>query len=340
MPQKNTKKTKVAINGFGRIGRAVFKIAFDKPDIEIVAINDLTDNKTLAHLLNYDSVYGVYHKKAKSTAKELIVANKKIPCFTEKDPQNLPWKDLGVDVVLECTGHFVKDGAFKTHLDAGAKKVVLSAPSKGKPEAPTYLIGVNDNKYKGEKVVSNASCTTNSIAPIAKIIDGKYKINQAYLTTIHSYTSSQNLVDSPHKDLRRSRAAAQNIIPTTTGATIAVTKIIKKLAGKFNGQAIRVPTLCGSISDLTFWVNKKTSAEGVNKQLKKSSQLKQYKNILEYSEEPLVSSDIIGNSHSSIIDSLSTQVMGDKLIKVMAWYDNEWGYSNRMLDMIRMVGKK
>ncbi len=337
MIKKQNKKINVAINGFGRIGRAVFKIAFEKDNFEIVAINDLTNNVTLAHLLKYDSVYGIYNKDVKSDKNSLYINNKKYPVYEITEPKNLPWGKLKVDVVLECTGRFVKDGSFNAHLNAGAKKVILSAPSKGKPEIPIYIMGVNNDKYKNEKVISNASCTTNSIAPISDIIDKNFKIKQAFLTTIHSYTSDQNLIDGPHKDLRRARAATNNIIPTTTGATVATTKVLPRLKNKFNGIAVRVPTICGSLSDLTFVVSKKTTAENVNKILKNASKTLKLKNILSVTNEPIVSSDIIGNPYSSIVDLSLTQVVENNLIKILTWYDNEWGYSNRMVEMIEIV---
>jgi glyceraldehyde 3-phosphate dehydrogenase len=335
--KKQTPKIRIAINGFGRIGRAAFKIILDRPDMEVVVINDLTDNQTLAHLLRYDSVYGIYNKNVTADEKNIFIDDKKIPCLAVKDPKELPWKKFSVDVVLECTGKFVKDGASKAHLDAGAKKVILSAPSKGKPEAPTYLIGVNHLKYKGEQIISNASCTTNCIAPITKIIDEVFGIKRAFLNTVHSYTADQNLVDGPHKDLRRARSAAANIIPTTTGAAICVTKVLPKLIGKFDGVSLRVPTICGSISDLTFLINKKTTAKDVNSILLKASKSKDLKGILTVSNEPLVSSDIIGNSASAIVDLQSTMVVGGDYIKLLVWYDNEWGYSERLVDMINVV---
>jgi len=344
MPSKKVIKPKkqinLAINGFGRIGRAAFKIALKNPNLKIVAINDLVDNATLAHLLKYDSVYGRYDKNIKSDSKNIYVDKTKYPVFAEMDPAKLPWKKYEVDVVLECTGRFVKDGAAKAHHKAGAQKVILSAPAKGKPEIPTYLIGVNTDKYKGEEIISNASCTTNCIAPVTKVIDENFGIKSAFLNTIHSYTADQNLVDGPHRDLRRARSAAHNIIPTTTGATIAVTKIIPKLEGKFEGVALRVPTICGSISDLTFLVRTKTTAKQVNSVLKKASRSKELKNILNTSDEPLVSSDIIGSEYSAIVDLQSTQVLNETLIKVLAWYDNEWAYSHRLVEMIEIVMKK
>ena len=333
------KKIRVAINGFGRIGRAVFKIALNNPKIEVVALNDLTDNKTLAHLLKHDSVYGIYDKKVSSDKKNLYINNKKYPVYEIADPAKLPWKKLKVDVVIESTGRFIKDESSKAHLKAGAKKVILSAPAKGKGNVSTCLLGVTDNNLGEEKIISNASCTTNSIAPVTSIIDEKFGIEKAFLTTIHSYTADQRIVDGPHKDLRRARAAAHNIVPTTTGATLAVTEALPQLKGKFEGMAVRVPTICGSLSDLTFLVKKEATVEEVNKVLKKASKSKLMAGILGYSEDPIVSSDIIGRTESGIVDSLATQVVGGNMIKILSWYDNEWGYSNRLVEMIPMVMK-
>jgi len=323
---------RLAINGFGRIGRAAFKIALTKRDVQVSAINDLTDTKTLAYLLKYDTVYGIYDKKVSYDQNNIIVNNKKYPVFAIPEPTKLPWKKLGIDVVLECTGRFIKDNDGYLHIKAGAKRVILSAPSKGEGDVETYLIGVNDKNITKQKVISNASCTTNSIGPITAIIDNKFKIQKAFLTTVHSYTADQNIVDGPHKDLRRARAAAQNIVPTSTGATIAITKIMPHLAGKFDGIALRVPTICGSLSDLTYIVEKNTDAKTVNQLLKSASQ-KSLKGIIGYSEEPLVSSDILKTSYSAIVDGLLTKVIGANLIKIFAWYDNEWGYSCRLVEM-------
>ena len=326
---------KLAINGFGRIGRAAFKIALDKK-IRVEAINDLTDTKTLAHLLKYDTVYGIYEKKVSYDDKNLIVNGKKYPVYAIPEPQKLPWKKLKIDVVLECTGRFVKDNDAYAHIKAGAKKVILSAPAKGKGNVSTCLIGVNDNQFSKSQVVSNASCTTNSIGPLTALIDLKFGIAKAFLTTIHSYTAGQNIVDGPNKDPRRARAAAQNIVPTTTGAAVATTKVLPHLEGKFDGLAIRVPTICGSLSDLTYLVKKNTTVEKVNAVLKVASQ-KSLKGILAYSDQPLVSSDIIKTAYSAIIDGLSTKVVDGNFIKILAWYDNEWGYSNRLVEMVSIV---
>lgn len=338
MSTKNT--IKIAINGFGRIGRTAFKIALENPKFKVVAINDLTDNATLAHLLKYDSVYGLYNHEIKSNDKNIYIDNIAYSCFAIKELEKLPWKKFDVDVVLECTGKFVKNGSAEGHLKAGAKKVILSAPSKGKPLVPTYLIGVNENKYKGEKIISNASCTTNCIAPVTKIILDNFGIKKAFLNTVHSYTADQNLVDGPHKDLRRARSAAQNIVPTSTGAALAVTEVLPELKGKFDGIALRVPTICGSISDITYVLNKKTTVAEVNKILKKAGGSAGLKNILTVSDEPLVSTDIIGNSASVIVDLKSTMMIGDDYLKILAWYDNEWGYACRLVEMAEIVMKK
>ncbi|OGG89577.1 type I glyceraldehyde-3-phosphate dehydrogenase, partial [Candidatus Kuenenbacteria bacterium RIFCSPHIGHO2_02_FULL_42_29] len=311
---------RLAINGFGRIGRAALKIALKQKNLEVVAINDLTDTRTLAHLLKYDTVYGVYGEPVSSDEKNIIVTKKKIPVFAVPDPLKLPWKKLKVDVVLECTGRFVKNNDAARHLKAGAKSVIVSAPAKGEGDVPTFLMGVNEKNIKQFKVISNASCTTNSIAPITSIIDKNFGVEKAALTTIHAYTADQNLVDGPHKDLRRARAA-QNIIPTSTGAAIAMTEVLPQLKGKFDGIAVRVPVTCGSLSDLTYLVKKPTTAVEVNKILKQASQTKNLKNIIAYSEDPLVSSDIIGSPYSAIVDSLSTKVIDGTLIKILAWYD-------------------
>jgi len=327
---------RLAINGFGRIGRAALKIALKQKNLEVVAINDLTDTRTLAHLLKYDTVYGVYGEPVSSDEKNIIVTKKKIPVFAVPDPLKLPWKKLKVDVVLECTGRFVKNNDAARHLKAGAKSVIVSAPAKGEGDVPTFLMGVNEKNIKQFKVISNASCTTNSIAPITSIIDKNFGVEKAALTTIHAYTADQNLVDGPHKDLRRARAA-QNIIPTSTGAAIAMTEVLPQLKGKFDGIAVRVPVTCGSLSDLTYLVKKPTTAVEVNKILKQASQTKNLKNIIAYSEDPLVSSDIIGSPYSAIVDSLSTKVIDGTLIKILAWYDNEWGYSNRLVEMAEII---
>lgn len=333
-----TKMAKLAINGFGRIGRAAFKIALEKNNLEVVAINDLTDAKTLAHLIQYDTVYGKYPKKVSAGEKSINIDGKEYPIFAEPDPTKLPWKELNIDVVLECTGRFIKDGKARAHIEAGAKKVIISAPAKG-GDVSTFLLGVNEDKYSNQDVVSNASCTTNCIAPVAQIIHSNFGVEKAMMTTIHSYTADQNIQDGPHKDLRRARAAAQNIVPTTTGAAIATAEVIPELQGLFDGLAVRVPTINGSLSDFTFLLKKDTTVEEINNVLTKTSQEDRYKNILEVTNDPIVSSDIIGNPKSSIVDLSLTKVVGGNLIKIVVWYDNEWGYSNRLVEMVEHIIK-
>lgn len=332
-------KKRIAINGFGRIGRAAFKIALERPELEVVAINDLTEASVLAHLLAHDTAYGQYAKSVVAGDKQLVVAGKEYPVFAEPDPLKLPWKDLGVDVVLECTGRFTDRDASAQHLTAGAKRVVLSAPSKGDDgSVPTFLIGVNADSYTGETVVSNASCTTNSLAPVAKVLHEKFGIDKALMSTIHSYTADQSLQDGPHKDLRRARAAAHNIVPTTTGAAIAVTQVMPELAGRFDGLSFRVPTIVVSLTDFTFVLSQKTTVEEVNMVLTEASRNPRFAHVLAVTNEPLVSSDFIGNPHSSIVDLSLTKVIDGDLVKVVAWYDNEWGYSNRLVEMAALVG--
>ncbi|WP_394369427.1 type I glyceraldehyde-3-phosphate dehydrogenase [Fulvivirga lutea] len=326
--------TKVAINGFGRIGRLAFKALLEKSNVEVVAINDLTDTTTLAHLLKYDSVHGRFNGTVEVTADGFKVNGKAIKVTAERDPANLPWSSLGVDIVLESTGFFVdKDGASK-HLTAGAKKVVISAPAKG--DIPTVVLGVNDDILTGsETIMSNASCTTNCLAPVAKVLNDKFGIDKGFITTIHAYTSDQNLQDSPHKDLRRARAAAINMVPTTTGAAKAVGLVLPDLKGKLDGNAVRVPTPTGSLTDLVCILKKEVTAEEINAAMKEASN-GAMKGILEYTEDPIVSTDIIGNPHSSIFDSQMTSVNGN-LVKVVSWYDNEAGYSNRVADLISKI---
>lgn len=330
----------VAINGFGRIGRATFKALLNKKDIKIVAINDLSDNESLAQLLRRDSVYGKYEKEVSFTNDSLVVAGKKFKILAEREPENLPWKELEVDVVLECTGIFRdKPGAAK-HLKAGAKKVILSAPGKGSG-IKTVVLGVNEDKLKKtDKIISNASCTTNCLAPVTDVVRKNFGIKKAIMTTVHSYTADQRIVDGPHKDLRRARAAAVNIVPTTTGAAIATTETITPLKGKFDGMAVRVPIPVGSLCDIVYVTNKKVDDKKVNQVFKKAARSARLKNILEASDEPLVSSDIVGNPHSSIVDLALTKVVDNDLLKVIAWYDNEWGYSNRLADLVEYIGKK
>jgi len=306
----------------------------ERSDCEIVALNDLYSIENLAYLLKYDTAYGRYGKEVSYDDSNLIVGDKKVPVFAEKDPTKLPWKDLNVDVVLECTGVFTKDGAAKTHLEAGAKKVIVSAPTGGdNDDIQTFMLGVNHESYLGQNVISNASCTTNCISPVISVLHSKFKILKSAMTTIHSYTASQSIVDGPNKDFREGRAAAQNIIPTSTGAAISTTKAIPELAGFFDGISIRVPTIVGSISDITCLVSKKTTVEEVNNAFIEATKKPFYKGVLEVSHEPLVSSDIIGNSHSAIIDLSFTRVIDGDLVKVLAWYDNEWGYANRLVEM-------
>jgi len=333
--------TKIAINGFGRIGRPVFRrISDNHPDLEIVAINDLTDSKTLAHLLKYDSLYGIYDKEISSTEKSIKVNGKEFPVFAEKDPLNLPWKSLGVDVVLECTGNFADVESNKKHLDAGAKKVIISAPPKS-DDIPTFVLGVNQEKYDAKKdnIVSMASCTTNSLAPIVKILHESLGIKKGLMTTIHSYTNDQKILDLPHKDLRRARAAALSIIPTSTGAAKVIGKIFPELKGKLDGISVRVPTPTVSLTDFSVNVSKNTTAEEVNEIFKKASMAKEWQGIFKVEEAPLVSIDFRGNSYSSVLDLEFTKVCDD-LVKILAWYDNEWGYSCRLAEFAEYIGKR
>ncbi len=330
---------RIAINGFGRIGRAAFKIALEKQDLEVVAINDLTEAGVLAHLLSHDTAYGAYARTVVAGEKKLIVDGKEYPVFAEPDPLKLPWKEYDVDVVLECTGRFTDKDSSAQHLTAGAKRVVLSAPSKGDDgSVPTFLIGVNADGYAAETVISNASCTTNSLAPVAKVLHDRFGIDKALMSTIHSYTADQSIQDGPHKDLRRARAAAQNIVPTTTGAAIAVTQVMPELAGRFDGLSFRVPTIVVSLTDFTFVLKKKTTVEEINEALTEASRNPRYAHVLAVTDEPLVSSDFIGNPHSSIVDLSLTKVIDGDLVKVVAWYDNEWGYSNRLVEMAALIG--
>lgn len=333
------KKLNVAINGFGRIGRAAFKIILNRfPNLNVVAINDLTDPETLAHLLMFDSCYGRYDQKIGATKDSLVVKGKKIPVLATKDPAALPWKALKVDIVLECTGRFTNKEDLGLHLKAGAKKVILSAPAK-KGGIKTIVLGVNENKISAsDHLLSCASCTTNCLAPTTAVIKEKFGIKKALMTTIHSYTADQNLVDGPHKDLRRARAAALNIVPTTTGAAIAVTETLPSLKDKFDGLAVRVPTPVASLCDTVYVLNKKTTVEAVNAAFVSAAKGKM-KGIIEASNEELVSTDIVGNPHSSIVDLLTTKIVGGDLLKVVSWYDNEWGYSNRLVELAQYLGK-
>ncbi|MBQ7802471.1 type I glyceraldehyde-3-phosphate dehydrogenase [Candidatus Saccharibacteria bacterium] len=330
---------RIAINGFGRIGRNALKIALERRDIQIVAINDLTDAKTLSKLLKYDSSYGIYDKKVGFDEENLIVGSRKIPVFAEKDPAALPWKKLDVDVVIESTGLFTDPEKAKAHIKAGAKKVVISAPAKGEG-AKTIVIGVNEDEVTEKDVIlSNASCTTNCIAPVMKVLEDNFGIEKAMMTTVHSYTASQRLQDAPAKDLREARAAAENIVPTTTGASKAAALTIPALKGKFNGLSVRVPTPVVSLADITAVVKRETTKEEINKVLKKASKEPYYEGILGVSEEELVSTDFRGDAHSAIVDLPLTDVVGGNLIKVVAWYDNEWGYSNRLVELAADFGK-
>ena len=332
-------QTKIAINGFGRIGRNAFKIAFERADLEIVAINDLTDNKTLAHLLKHDSSYGTYEHEVTYDEQHIIVDGKAIKVLAEKEPSALPWADLGVDVVIESTGFFVKPELAKAHIDgAGAKKVVISAPAKG-DGADTIVLGVNEDKIASSTdVVSNASCTTNCITPVMAVLESNFGIEKAMMTTVHSYTSDQRLQDSPHSDPRRSRAAAENIIPTSTGASIAAGEALPAVKGNFGGLSLRVPTPVVSISDFVVLIKRDTTVDEIKDVFKKAAKEPFYQGILAVTEEELVSSDFKGNSHSAIIDLNLTNVVGGNLIKVVAWYDNEWGYSNRLVELTADIG--
>lgn len=329
----------IAINGFGRIGRNTFKAGFDKPGFNVVAINDLTDARTLAHLLKHDSTYHAWDKKVSHDEKNVIIDGKNIPVFAEKDPKMLPWGKMKIDVVLECTGRFTSEEGASQHLTAGAKRVIISAPAKG-GVVPTHVIGVNEKGAgKTAKVINNASCTTNCIAPVAAVMHETFGVKKAMMTTVHSYTADQVLQDGPHKDLRRARSAAQNIVPTTTGAAIATTEVIPELKGLFDGISIRVPTPCVSLSDFTFLLKRKTTVEEVNKVLKAASKNARWKGVLEVTEEELVSTDFIGNPASAIVDLPFTQVVDGDMVKVLVWYDNEWGYSHRLAEIAVMVAK-
>lgn len=327
----------IAINGFGRIGRQVFKVAFENKNIKIVGINDLADTKTLAHLLKHDTAYGNYDKEVSFDDKNIVVGGKKFPVFAEKDPGALPWGKLKVDVVLECTGRFRDAESAGLHLKAGAKKVIISAPGKGK-DIPTYVRGVNCGKVKQEKskIINNASCTTNCIAPVMAVLDEKYGIEKGMMSTVHGYTSDQNLQDGPHKDLRRARAAAENIVPTSTGAAKAVGEVKTNLQGIFDGVAFRVPVPTCSLSDITVVLKRNVTKEEINKVLIDASKTARFKGILFCTEEPLVSADYVGNTYSSIVDLPLTNVVGGNLVKVVAWYDNEVGYSHRLVEMAEL----
>ena len=332
---------RVSINGFGRIGRQAFKVILDRfaNEIDVVAINDLSEPKILAHLFKYDSVYGVSSREVSSDEQNLIVDAKKYPIIAEKDPSQLPWKNMNVDVVIECTGRFTKADLAQNHLKAGAKRVVISAPSE---DVPTHVLGVN--KYDGKaQIINNGSCTTNCVGPVTAVIHSRFKILKAWMTTIHSMTAEQNIVDGPppalHPDLRRARAGSVNIVPTSTGAAKAIAKAMPEVTGKFDGMAFRVPTIDGSVADFTFIIEKKTTVEEVNKSFLEASKNPIYKGILAISEQQIVSTDIIGRSESAIVDLPLTKVVDGDLVKVIAWYDNEWGYANRLVEQVLEVGK-
>lgn len=332
-------KMKLAINGFGRIGRTAARIILTKftDEVQLVAVNDLTEPETLAHLFEFDSNYRRFPEKAHVKNGQLVVGTSEIKVFAEKDPAKLPWDELDIDVVLECTGRFTDGKEAAAHIRAGARRVIISAPADN---APTHVIGVNDETAHEQEVINNASCTTNCISPVAAVMHTHFGVAKAMMTTIHSYTQDQNLQDGPHKDLRRARAAAQNIVPTTTGAAKATTEVIPELKGLFDGLAIRVPTPVVSLSDFTFLLKKKTTVEEVNHVLTESAAQHRYKNILVVTDEPLVSTDLIGHPASAIVDLSLTQVVDGDLVKVVAWYDNEFGYSNRLVEMAIKVGSK
>ena len=331
--------TRVGINGFGRIGRNFFRAALEQgADIEIVAVNDLTDNKTLAHLLKYDSITGRFQGEVSYDDEGIVVDGKHIKVLAQRNPADLPWGELGVEVVVESTGFFTDGEKAKAHLDAGAKKVVISAPAKNVDG--TFVMGVNEDKYDGAtmNIVSNASCTTNCLAPLAKVLEENFGIERGIMTTIHSYTGDQRVLDAPHSDLRRARAAALNMIPTKTGAAQAVALVLPELEGKFDGLAVRVPTPTGSLTDLTFIAKNEVSVEAVKAAVKAAAE-GELKGVLKYTEDPIVSSDIVGDPHTSIFDATETKVIGN-LVKVLSWYDNEWGYSNALVRLTALVGSK
>ena len=330
---------KLAINGFGRIGRQVYKIFTDRfpNDVEIIAVNDLTSPEILAYLLKYDTVYGTWERDIHAQGDEIIVDGKRIKVLKEKDPALLPWGAMEIDTVIESTGLFTNAEGMQKHITAGAKKVVLSAPAKGEG-VPTFVLGVNSDKYNGETMINNASCTTNCITPIVEVIDRCFGIEKVMMTTVHSYTASQALLDGPKgKDKREMRAAAENIVPTTTGAAIATTQVITHLKGKFDGLSVRVPTPVVSLSDFVFLTTNNTTVEEVNNAIKEAAKEPRYKGILDWTDEELVSKDFVGNSHSSIADLKLTKVIDGNFVKVVSWYDNEWGYSNRLVEMTLKV---
>ena len=331
--------TRVGINGFGRIGRNFFRAAIEQgADLEVVAVNDLTDNKTLAHLLKYDSIMGRFNGEVSYDDEGIIVDGKHIKVLAQRDPADLPWGELGVEVVVESTGFFTDGEKAAAHIAAGAKKVVISAPAKNVDG--TFVMGVNDCDYDPAtmNIISNASCTTNCLAPLAKVLHENFGIERGIMTTIHSYTGDQRVLDAPHKDLRRARAAALNMIPTKTGAAQAVALVLPELKGKFDGLAVRVPTPTGSLTDLTFVASKEVSVEAIQAAVKAAAE-GELKGVLEYTEDPIVSTDIVGNPHTSIFDATETKVIGN-LVKVLSWYDNEWGYSNALVRLTSLVGSK
>ncbi len=330
-------KAKVAINGFGRIGRLAFRAGYKSENFEIVALNDITDAKTLAHLLKYDSVHRTFDARVEAGSDAIVVDGKEYKVFSEKDPSKLPWKELGVDYVLECSGRFREYNKAELHLKAGAKRVILSAPGKGEPKIPGFVMGVNESQYDPKKdlIISNASCTTNCFAPLVKVLKENFGIKKGFMTTIHSYTNDQRILDLPHKDLRRARAAGLSMIPTTTGAAKAIIAIFPELKGKLDAIAIRVPTADVSIVDFIVIAEKETTRDEVNRAFKQASETS-LKGYLQYCDVPLVSSDFIGNPYSSIFDAELTKVQGD-FIKVCSWYDNEWGYSKRLIDLLEYV---
>ena len=331
------KKIRVAINGFGRIGRMTARVLLERNNIELVAVNDLTDTHTLAHLFKYDSVHRAFNGTITSETDHLYINGKQVKVTAEKNPTDLPWHSMDIDVVIECTGKFTDAESAKAHLMAGAKKVLLSAPSKGKDDMKTIVIGVNENTLTGDKkIISNASCTTNNAAPMLKVLDDNWGLVSAFVTTVHSYTGDQNIHDAPHKDLRRARAAAVSIIPTTTGAAKALAEVLPHLKGKLGGAGVRVPVPNGSLTDITSVLKKSPTAEEVNAAFLKASLSKELKDIIEYVDEPIVSVDIIDNQHSCIFDSMLTTVL-DGMVKVVGWYDNEIGYSNRLADLIQIL---
>ncbi len=331
---------RVAINGFGRIGRTAFKVGFKKPELEIVAINDITDPKTLAHLLQYDSMYGKYEHTVTADDRDIVIGPKKVPTFAEREPAKLPWRNLQVDVVIESTGKFRDPKDAKGHITAGAKRVIISAPSKGEVPAPTYLIGVNADNMGDEAIINNASCTTNCVSPVLAVLEHHFGILKSMMTTVHSYTADQNLQDGPHRDLRRARAAAINIVPTTTGAAESIIAAMPQLVGKFDGLAMRVPTAVGSVCDITALVSKKTAVDEVNAAFEEAVKNPIYHGVLSVTKDPYVSSDVIGATESAIVDLELTQVVDGDLVKVIAWYDNEMGYSHRLIEQVIALGKR